>query len=239
MLQSSKAAHKLLCCTIPNTFQSLLLVFLLRKGLWFFTCRNDSDVSADISRELAALCPPGEPAPDVAPGFQQKSWGFSLRSSQPAPLTFSRSDPGWVKPGGDWCFGKGGTSCSHTDACAATRAGLAAMQERGTAGEGRAGGLQPAAVPATSTCQAMAVICSFPLISLRTFWIIPLLLFQCSISCECWRVLNKAKDNRPLMHPSSRWLDRLPLPADLCGYLSACCFSLPVIYTALASFPST
>lgn len=85
----------------------------------------------------------------------------------------------------------------------------------------------------------MAVICSFPLISLRTFWFMPLLLFQCSISCECRWVLSKMKDNRLPMHPSSHWHDTLPLPADLCGYLSACWFSLPVIYTGQLSIHTT
>lgn len=60
----------------------------------FYICRNDSDVLADSLRESAALCPPGEPAPDVAPGFQQKSRGFSVRRSQSAPLMFSHSDEG-------------------------------------------------------------------------------------------------------------------------------------------------
>lgn len=85
----------------------------------------------------------------------------------------------------------------------------------------------------------MPVICSFPLISLRSFWFIPLPLFQCTISCECRWVLNKMKGNRLLIHPSSHWHDTLPLPADLCSYLSACCFSSPVIYTGQLSIHTT
>lgn len=89
----------------------------------FYICRNDSDVLADSLRESAALCPPGEPAPDVAPGFQQKSRGFSVRRSQSAPLMFSHSDEGWAKSGYNSCSGKGGSSYRHTDTCAVTRAG--------------------------------------------------------------------------------------------------------------------
>lgn len=128
--------------------------------------------------------------------------------------------------------------------CLKSRAGIDAVArvlQAKDSQEGSSSGSASFSTPKPVICSLtqMAVICSFPLVSLRTFWFIPLLHFQCTISCE-WRwVLSKMKDNRLLMHPSSHWHDTLPLPADLCGYLSACCFSLPVIYTSQLSIHTT
>lgn len=106
-------------------------------------CTNNSDILADTLRESAALCPSVGLATDVAPGFQQKSRGLFVYSSQPTPLplTFSHSDQDGVKPVYDSCCGKMGQFLQPTEACAATRAGLAPLQKPVAAGGGWAGGL--------------------------------------------------------------------------------------------------
>lgn len=186
-----------------------------------------SDVLADILRELAILCPSGELAPNVAP-----TRTGALQHAAPSPRLL--------------------LSPSYFPSRTKIKQNLVTVSPLGWGAW--APELQLVLVlpqeggwhrPMVRSCRkrvkrrAPALICSFPPLSLSTFWIVPLLLFPCSTSCDCGRVLSKVKDNRPLMHPSSRWLDTLPLPRDLCSHLSACCCSLPVIYNALGGFPST
>lgn len=120
---------------------------------YFFMCRNDSGVLADTLRELAAFCLSIGLATDVAPGFQQKSRGFFVCSSQPTPLplTFSHSDQDGVKPVYGSCCGKVGQFLHpHKGLCCHESGTGPAAEARGCRQRmGRRA--QPAAVPASST----------------------------------------------------------------------------------------
>lgn len=142
MLHSSNTTHKVLCCTIPNTFQGLLLVFLPWRGLFFYVHEWQRHFSRHFERISCSLpfCWAGYRR---STRFSAEEQGVFVYSSQPTPLplTFSHSAQDGVKPVYDSCCGKMGQFLHPTEACAATRAGLAPLQKPVAAGGGWAGGL--------------------------------------------------------------------------------------------------
>lgn len=181
--QNKNVAHKELCYTISSVLQGLLFVFWLWKGQrqW---C---------LSRHFEGI---GHPLPSWWAGSKcctSKNRSSSACSSQPQtaafPLIFSLKDQNQknlvtVSPLG----------------CGAWAPELQLVLVLPQEG----GWHQPMVRGCRKRVKrrAPALICSFPPLSLSTFWIVPLLLFQCSTSCDCGRVLSKVKDNRPLMHPA-------------------------------------
>lgn len=151
MLHSSNTTHKVLCCTIPNTFQGLLLVFLPWRGLFFYVHEWQWHFSRHFERISCSLpfCWAGYRR---STRFSAEEQGVFVYSSQPTPLplTFSQC-PRWSKT----ClrlmlWEDGAVLASHRGLrCHKSRAGPIAEARGCRWRMGRRA--QPAAVPASST----------------------------------------------------------------------------------------
>lgn len=110
MLQSSNVAHKTPCCTIPNTFQGQLLVFLLRKGLLYFYLQEWQWCFSRHFERISCSLPSWWASSRRGTRFPVEEQGL-FGAQLPAwshTLMFLHSDQDWVKPGYNSFSGKGG-----------------------------------------------------------------------------------------------------------------------------------
>lgn len=137
MLHSSNTTHKVLCCTIPNTFQGLLLVFLPWRGLFFYVHEWQWHFSRHFERISCSLpfCWAGYRCSTRFSAEEQGLFCVQLPAYSSAPHILTQW-PRWSKTCLRLMLWEDGA-----EACAATRAGLAPLQKPVAAGGGWAGGL--------------------------------------------------------------------------------------------------